>query len=530
LSLGHPVRTHVELSRKHSIALTDVCLLTQTVPEDVVVLEDPMEVRRIISLETATQQLIFVAPTDQEAQLLVCGLKLLLETETKRCGIRGGSSIEKGTSTTNTSSSSSPNKKSSRKKKRSNKSLGGYSSSEMEDNDNDDASAMSFQDLPEGSRSWGRVPGRSFLRGQASANDQGYPHYVHGQLLVRDIAKNFHLPLPLPLCRVLLLDSSSPVISQWEQDRGDVEFEKTPWTFPPATPREGDQYQSEHQLIASGSMCGAHRTSSYERPRNGQLVRLFETQIVDSDDSEKLAFQIHERMPRRGFSIKVKILLRAYNHECEATVLAEIRPVGKNMSNPAAVHKAFLLVIDELRERYGPDGRGLLAGFLNAVDNFKEEDLDLPPHMNRSFRKSGLGGEEKKEQDAATNANVVKLEDMLKANSNLGVPDSPEPKFLQDRPSTPSPMDIDKYREYGQKNKPPAPSSDTFDAPSLDAVMIEVKPLPKIRLSLMPSPREEDEFNSDDEAEVKKKKSPGSTSKRSRKSWGKKRRSRKAKV
>jgi len=136
-------------------------------------------------------------------------------------------------------------------------------------------------------------------------------------------------------------------------------------------------------------MCGAHRTSSYERPRNGQLVRLFETQIVDSDDSEKLAFQIHERMPRRGFSIKVKILLQAYNNECEATVLGEIRPVGKNMSNPAAVHKAFLLVIDELRERYGPDGGGLLAGFLNAVDNFKEEDLDLPPHMkNRSsFRK-----------------------------------------------------------------------------------------------------------------------------------------------
>lgn len=68
----------VELSRKHSIALTDtdVCLLTQTVPEDVVVLEDPMEVRRVISLETANQQLIFVAPTDQEAQVLICGLKM----------------------------------------------------------------------------------------------------------------------------------------------------------------------------------------------------------------------------------------------------------------------------------------------------------------------------------------------------------------------------------------------------------------------------------------------------------------------
>lgn len=118
--------------------------------------------------------------------------------------------------------------------------------------------------------------------------------YVHGQLIVRDIATNIHLPLPLPLCRVLLLDSSSPVIEKWEDDRGDKHFTRTDWTFPPTTPRELEWHASEHQLIASGSMMGAHRTMSFDRMRNGSLVHLSETQIIDADDSEKLAFTISE--------------------------------------------------------------------------------------------------------------------------------------------------------------------------------------------------------------------------------------------
>lgn len=485
--------------------------MDQTVPKDLV-LEKPEESRRVICLETPYNQLLFVAKSDQEAQILMSGIRILLELETERCGVRGG--IDKD--------GESPRKRGQNKKGKRGRSSG-YASSEVEDNDDLSTSAISLSDMPEGWRSWGRVPGRNFLRGQAAANDNGCPHYVHGQLLVRDISKNVHLPLPLPLCRVLLLDSSSPVISQWEKDRGDLEFEKTPWTFPPATPRERDQYQSEHQLIASGSMCGAHRTISYHRPRHGQLVRLFETQIVDSDDSEKLAFQIHERMPRRGFSIKVKILLRSYDNECEATVLTEIRPVGKNMSNPEAVHKAFLLVLDELRERYGPDGHGLLSGFLNAVDAFREEDL--PPHMGGSFQRRHGFGEEKKEPESINNSKSIKLEDMLKANSNLGMPDVPEPKSLQDR--TPSPMDVDKYRENYRRPKPAPMPSDTFDAPATEPVMIEVKPLPKIRLSLMPSPREEDEYNIDDDtnppSSPSKDDGHNSNLKRTRKSWGKKR-------
>lgn len=501
--------------------------MNQDIPSDLV-LEKPEESRRVICLETAYNQLFFVAKSDQEACILMSGIKVLLESETKRCGVRGGIGKD------GESPRSPPNKRGTKKGKRNRSS--GYVSSDMEDND--DVSAMSMNDMPEGWKSWGRVPGRHFLRGQAAANDHGYPQYVHGQLLVRDIAKNVHLPLPLPLCRVLLLDSTSPVIAQWEKDRGDLEFEKTPWTFPPATPRERDQYQSEHQLIASGSMCGAHRTISYQRPRLGQLVRLFETQIVDSDDSEKLAFQIHERMPRRGFSVKVKILLRAYNNECEVTVLGEIRPVGKNMSNPEAVHKAFLLVLDELRERYGPEGKGLLSGFLNALNTFKEEDL--PSHITGSLSKKHAFGEEKKEQDSSSvtgnnDGKSIKLEDMLKANANLGVADIPEPKFLQDRPSTPSPMDVEKYRESYRKQKPAPMASDTFETPSAEPVMIEVKPLPKIRLSLMPSPREEDEYNLDEEGDPLSSSlndlndGIGGKSKRPRKSWGQKRKSRKMK-
>jgi hypothetical protein len=47
--------------------------------------------------------------------------------------------------------------------------------------------------------------------------------YGHGQPIMRDIATNIQLPLPLPLCDVLLLDPSSPVIEKWERS-GRQEF------------------------------------------------------------------------------------------------------------------------------------------------------------------------------------------------------------------------------------------------------------------------------------------------------------------
>ena len=59
------------------------------------------------------------------------------------------------------------------------------------------------------------------MRAQSTSTDDGYPTYTHSQLLVREVSKTVLLPLPLPLCRVLLLDSSSPVVSKWETERGD---------------------------------------------------------------------------------------------------------------------------------------------------------------------------------------------------------------------------------------------------------------------------------------------------------------------
>merc|ERR1712238_511183 len=424
------LQERVELSQKLSMDLVDVLSLTiQKVPVDTDIrfLDNNGHGQEDISagcnhsicIESLDVQLVFVGRTIEETRLLFCGLKILLEKETARIGIRGGQgtgSIGKNGNTRRkkgviVSSLKGKNNKmgispsSSLSKHYNRKNGSGYASSDNDDTDDHDQahdpseyyhtygagagagagadaspspSPPPPQRLPEGWKSWGRVPGRSYMRAQSASTDDGYPTYVHGQLLIRDVCKSVILPLPLPLCRVLLLDSSSPVISKWENERGDMDFERTPWTFPPATPREMEQFQSEHQLIASGSMCGAHRTISYERYRNGQPVRLSETHIVDSDDSEKLAFQVNERLPRRGFSIKVKLLLRGVDNgsACEATVLGEIRPVGKNMSDPAAVHKALLKVMDELRNRYGANCVGLLAGFMNVVENMPKDETN----------------------------------------------------------------------------------------------------------------------------------------------------------
>lgn len=104
---------------------------------------------------------------------------------------------------------------------------------------------------------------------------------------------------------------------------------------------------------------GAHRTFSYDRPRNNEVVHLSETHIVDADDEEKVALTISESSPRRGFSIKVRLLIRAVSREsCEVTILAEVRPMGRNMTDQLAVHKAFGLVINEISMRYGLEGKG----------------------------------------------------------------------------------------------------------------------------------------------------------------------------
>jgi hypothetical protein len=507
-SVGRIIRINVELSTQHSVALTDVVLVTQ--PHN----NEDGDGLSLLIQDVLGTLLQFVASSKKEAEWLMRGIGLLLERETSRLGVRGGKSSRKGgvspaiarggdlyNNNRRRNTTAMAAKRNVIKPMRFN----ALESVEDLDLGNDTTTANNNKDS---AKRWGQMPSRNYMRQQASSYTNTVPKYVHGQLLVRDIAKNVQLPLPLPLCRVLLLDSNSPVISKWQVDRGDASFEKTPWTFPPATPRELEQYQSEHQLIASGSMCGAHRTTSFERGRNGTMVTLSETQIVDSDDLEKLAFTVNERMPRRGFSIKVKIILRPYTTtSCEATVLGEIRPVGKNMSNQQAVHKAFLLVVDELKARYGIEGVGLLAGFLSSVDNMtdgqKGEKASSPKRVTMAPRSLS---EEKKESDSNKESGLVSFEDMLKTPKD---PDRVD--FSIDRPSTiprrsstapnplrPEPDPAKRYRARKQELK-----NDEFEELEGDdpePLRIEVKPLPKIRLSLMPSPREEDEETEEDSA------------------------------
>lgn len=518
-----------------------------------------MEHLRVISIQDVSGvSLLFLANNFREAELLVCGLKLLLERETVRLGVRGGTPLSafgarskdgtmspyaaRGFRDISSASDSPTRRQVGIGHGAFNKS--GYASSEVGDESVPDISTD--HDKPE-DRRWGNVPGRSYMRGQAAIEESGnkehgVPQYVHGQQIVRDIAKGVRLPLPLPLCRVLLLDSTSPVIKKWEKDRGDKNFDKTRWAFPPATPRELERHSSEHQLIASGSMCGAHRTATFDRPRYGSMVRLSETHTVDADDSKKVAFTVTERNPRRGFSIKVRILLRAHKENaCDATVLAEIRPIGKDMSNQAAVHKAFLLVVDEIKQRYGAEGSGLLAGFLSVVDDMTESNRkDGSPRskqLSRPFPRTGPMAEEKKAEtgfdstmsaskSSKTNAEsgLVSFEDMLKTGRH-----SPE-NFPSNRPSTPSLQqqvpEADPAKRIASHSAT-GPDSESFNEdeklPSFsdrkEPVRVDVKPLPKIRLSLMPAPREEDEENEENDSAdspvpakpiKKKKKSPPS--------------------
>jgi hypothetical protein len=493
-----------------------------------------MEHLRVISVQDENGvSLLFLANNFREAELLVCGLKLLLERETTRLGVRGGQPVTAFGGRTLASAmspsaargfrdSASTPKQSQKIRSRS----GGYSSEHGEESPSEDNDAMD-RNLPEGRRKWGNVPGRNYMRVQAAAvtetggnrlGETGVPRYAHGQPIEKDIARNVRLPLPLPLCRVLLLDSTSPVIKSWEKDRGDKPFEKTRWAFPPATPRELERHASEHQLIASGSMCGAHRTTSFERPRYGSLVRLSETHTVDADDSKKLTFTVTERNPRRGFSIKVRVMLRAHKaNSCEASAIAEIRPVGKDMSNQAAVHNAFLLVLDEVKERYGVEGSGLMAGFLSVVDNMGNgggSTLADVSSKSRLFPRTGPTTEEKKTEhpppaaskEISQKSGLVSFEDMLKTgrHSPDGRPSAmdrqPTPSFMQGMQPVP---ESDPERRLSGRASARTESNEFLAEKQLpivsdkkDAVLIEVKPLAKIRLSLMPSPREEDDEES----------------------------------
>lgn len=204
------------------------------------------------------------------------------------------------------------------------------------------------------------------------------------------------------------------------------------------------------------------------------------------------------------------------------------------MSNQAAVHKAFLLVVEELQERYGGDSHGLLSGFLSVVDSMADETRTKNSNPPRPLFRTNPTVEEKKtdkpaspsrqKKNPAKESGLVSFADMLRSGR-----DSPDPMPV-DRPgannSRKSSYDVTKDGNRLNAKPTTVPRSDSFEdkeKPELpkEDVLIEVKPLPKIRLSLMPSPREEDEDNSSSGSPVpsrpsRKKKSSSSRSKRSR--------------
>jgi hypothetical protein len=176
---------------------------------------------------------------------------------------------------------------------------------------------------------------------------------------------------------------------------------------------------------------------------------------------------------------------------------------------------------------------------MSVVENMPKSERGRSRHPSSSrYSNHGTSWEEKKESEYTKfeKTSVVKFEDVMNANQSLGVGDLQDSKFAQERrPSTPSPRDIadGKYKASARKSKSkPAPIDDTFETDSAEPVTIEVKPLPKIRLSLMPSPREEDEEDLDDEEEPKSKQkassSKSNSSKSSQRSWSKSRRSSKS--
>lgn len=189
---------------------------------------------RVIIVEDKNGSLLqFITNTVREAELIFCGLKLLLERETHRVGLRGGvplgslSELEKDVY--NNSSVFNNNNQ-----KVSNLSL---SSSATSDSSDDETQGT---DIPEGRQSWSQVPSRGHLKANAHHfNDkpilppQGQdeaeedPKYRYGQLLLSDLVTDVLLDIPLALCRALILDSTSPLIKKWEINRGDSNYSKT---------------------------------------------------------------------------------------------------------------------------------------------------------------------------------------------------------------------------------------------------------------------------------------------------------------
>jgi hypothetical protein len=364
--------------------------------------DDATEHLRVLAINDVTgKSILFLAESNREAELLFCGLKLLLECETVRLSVRGGVPLNKlggklgkgalspasarGTSTFRVNRKNvgevnidhhAPRRAKEDLGDRSKYSSFGEPGTSSDESVSDDENGsfnnefgmekhsnpylapedMNLSQLHERNHTIQLASGAISPRKEPQT-----PIYELGKAICTDIATNISLPVPLALCRVLFLDSLSPVNKTWETSRLDTDYRHGEWTFPPGSVRECEKdSSSEYNIVSRGSMVGAKRTISYNKRRNRELVRLSEMILVEQDDLiTSLVIVIKDEMPRRGFQAKACLQLRSFgNQSCEARVVTNIKPVGKNLSDQEAVHKAFVLVLDEMRKRYGVEGRG----------------------------------------------------------------------------------------------------------------------------------------------------------------------------
>ena len=325
---------------------------------------------------------------------MFCGLKLLVEKETSRLGVRGGKSIDQvevpASRTESTAESSSSETSEELKQVESNSVITEVvEESKIIEANEDGIEKWNGVDMYRNIEGMNMIKESSFERGannlddhkqnsfnvsvrqsqsSVSSFDNSGEHgesqelrasYVQGQVLHKEIASNVPVSLPLPLCRALFLDSSSPLISKWETDRGDAKYVYGSWKFKSSSPRSTCQPEISESELLTGGMTGGYRQTAFLRMRKGQIVSMSETLVVEVDESDKLIFSIIERLPRRGFSIAVRVIIRPSSKKsCDVSIVGEFVPLGKNTTDQLVVHRAFLLLMKEMEGRYGLESRG----------------------------------------------------------------------------------------------------------------------------------------------------------------------------
>jgi hypothetical protein len=291
-------------------------------------------------------------------------------------------------------------------------------------------------------------------------------------------------------------------------------FVATAWVFAPSSPRIVDRNMTESQILSSGSMEGSHRTTAFDRVRGKEKVRLSEVMVVDTDNSTCVAISIAERMPRRGFAAKVKLVANATsNQTCKISIVGEIVPVGKDLSNQGAVHRAYLLLVEELISRYGVRNGGLLSTVVGLISSFPNSRIQSDhakitvespqksarPSPDELTHWSGVDNFSRPKQQIASPTKLgvrrkggIADSEVKQAAPSMFLTDSQDSNENTDSNDWANKKDFSEWNAFS--DMPMDDHTRSFE-PTSQNITIDVKPLPKIRLDLMPAPREEDEDN-----------------------------------